>query len=82
MAASPDYVLEKPQPPAAWKTFLDLRVLPVLIDTAGNMEGALELISVQGRVRPVRSVGVALAVGYALGWFTMARRSRSRATYL
>lgn len=77
MAVSPSYMLEKPPPPAAWKTFLDLKVLPVVIDTAGGMEGALEVISVRTRATPARSVGVALGIGYALGWLTVARRSRS-----
>ncbi len=81
MAVGPGYMLDKPRPPAAWKVFLDLRVLPVLIDMAGGVEGAVELVSAQGRTRPARAIGVALGIGYALGWLTMARRGRSREVY-
>ena len=76
MAVSSSYMLEKPPPPAAWKVFFDLEVLPVMIDTVAGMEGAIEVISGRARATPARSVGVALGIGYALGWLTTVWRSR------
>jgi hypothetical protein len=63
-----NYLLRKPPPPPSWKRFLDLTVLPAMIDTAGAAEGLLERIAVQGRQRPALATGMAfgLACGLAL----------------
>jgi hypothetical protein len=68
------YVLEKPPAPPAWKRYLDLTVLPTLIDAAGALEGVVERVSVGGRVRPLTQIAVALGLGYGLGWITSGRR--------
>ena len=73
MTVGRDYMLEKPPPPPPWKVYLDLTILPALIDVAGGLEAVLERASVQGRTRPARAVGVAVGVGYALGWLTRRR---------
>jgi hypothetical protein len=60
------YLLEKPPPPSRAKRFMDQRVVPLLIDAAGAVEGRLEELAVTARRAPLCSFGLAVAMGFVL----------------
>ncbi len=60
------YLLERPPPPFKAKRFMDQRVVPLLIDAAGAVEGRLEELAVAARRAPLCSFGLAVAVGFVL----------------
>jgi hypothetical protein len=71
-----DYLLRKPPPPKPWKQFLDLTVLPAMIDAAGAVEGLLERVAVQGRQRPFVTTGMALGLACGLALLVGPRKPR------
>ncbi|HEY0425662.1 MAG TPA: hypothetical protein VGC82_20255 [Rhodopila sp.] len=72
-----NYLLRKPPPPPPWKQFLDLTVLPAMIDAAGAVEGLLERVAVQGRQRPALTTGMALGLACGLALLVGPRKSRN-----
>ena len=63
----PDYMLDRPPPPPAWRRFIDLELVPGCANALGAVEGVLERIAVQGRIRPLPALGVAFGAGLGLG---------------
>ncbi len=68
------YMLDQPPPPSALKQFLDLTLVPIVIDVTGAVEILVERIAVQGRQRPIAAVGVAFGVGCGLAYGLIPRR--------
>jgi hypothetical protein len=70
MSIGKRYLLEKPLPSAPWKQYLDLTLLPAVIDVAGAVEMLVELVAVQTRKRPLITLSLALGFGCGLGLAT------------
>jgi hypothetical protein len=68
------YLLEKPAPPAPWKQYLDLTVLPAVIDAAGAFESVVERVAVHTRKHPLTTFSLALGFGCGLGLATGRRK--------
>ena len=69
------YIVDKPPGPGPLKQFLDLTVLPALIDTAGAVESVVERVAVSAKQRPFTQIGVAFGLGCGLAWIVRGRRS-------
>ena len=52
MTVKRDYLLKTPAGPSAPKLFLDRRVIPLAVNLLGEVEVALERVSVRTGVRP------------------------------
>ncbi|MCQ8240011.1 hypothetical protein [Rhizosaccharibacter radicis] len=70
----PSYMLHVPKGPGPLKRALDQRMIPVLIDSAGAVEGALEKVAVVMRRNPVGMLGLAAAAGIVGGAMVWSRR--------
>ena len=68
------YMLDQPPPPSAFRQFLNLTLIPIVIDATGAVERFVELIAVQGRQRPITAVGVAFGLGCGLACSVVPRR--------
>jgi len=73
-----DYLIEKPPGPGPLKQYLDLTVLPLLIDAAGAVEAVAERAAVQVRQRPIVGIGVAFGLGCGLALLGEGEQSRER----
>ena len=71
---SRDYLLKKEGGPSAPKLFLDQKVIPVAIDAAGAVEGALERVAVRVRRMPVSALAAALGTGTLVTLLAVPRR--------
>ena len=69
-----DYLLKKGGGPSAPKLFLDQRVIPLAIDAAGAVEGALERVAVRVRRMPVAALIAALGSGTLITLLALPRR--------
>jgi len=68
MVVGRDYLLKKTRGPYAAKHFLNTRVVPVMVNAAGNVEVMLDRMSQRTRIRPLVLLGFgALAVAGAFG---------------
>jgi hypothetical protein len=62
-----DYLLKKPPGPLAPKLFLDTKIVPLAVNTAGGLEVALDRASVRTGIRPaVILAGITGIVSLAL----------------
>ena len=71
---SRDYLLKKEGGPSAPKLFLDQTVIPMAIDAAGAVEGALERVAVRVRRMPVSALMAALGSGTLITLLALPRR--------
>ena len=69
-----DYMLKKGAGPSAPKVFLDQKVVPVMIDAAGSVEGVLERVAVRVRRMPVAALAAALGTGTLVTLLAVPRR--------
>lgn len=60
------YMVEKPSPPPPIKVFFDQKIIPVVINAVGDVEGLLERVSIGSKQAPVASLAAALGIGTLL----------------
>ncbi len=75
MVVGRDYTLNKPRRISAFKLFLDARVVPFAVNTAGRLEVALNRMSVQTGVRPVAILAGSTGLLSLILFGVMRRRS-------
>ncbi|MGI4745723.1 MAG: hypothetical protein ACRYGI_07860 [Janthinobacterium lividum] len=69
------YMLEKPSGPSPIKVWFDQKVIPVVINAAGDVEGLLERVAIGARKAPIASLAAALGVGTLLTLCVVPSRS-------
>lgn len=78
MTVGRDYMLRKDRGPSAPKLFLDTKIVPRLVNSAGGAEVALDRIARSTRVRPsLLLAGAAGVLSFAA--YRMARQARAAA---
>ena len=60
------YLLDQPPPPAGLAAVFNQKVLPVLVNAAGGVEGGLEKVASTVRRAPNTSLLIAVGVGFLL----------------
>lgn len=72
---SQGYMVDKPSGPPPVKVWFDQKVIPMIINAAGDVEGLLEQVAVGARKAPVASLAAALGIGTLVMLCVVPRRS-------
>jgi hypothetical protein len=68
------YLVARKPPPSAMRTFIDQKLFPVAIDSAGTLEMAAEWIAVLARRTPLTTLGTVFGLGTLAGYLAWKRK--------